>query len=363
MALHSFSFNKAYENLRGNIFSRWFKEGSLKSGSDKVKELAFKRLGQDLFIPSIDPTFQVEYTDKVFAIGSCFARGIEGALAGRGLKVESMASEFNDFELVNDKVTGLGFTNKYSTFAILNEVKWALNPSESFPKKSIVEIGQNQYVDLNTNPTLKYVGLQETLNRRDIITNVVAKLKDCRVIFLTLGLVEVWFDEVEKTFLNMAPTREMNERYPDRYTFHVTTFEENKNNLDELYSLLSLYGHPDFKVIVTVSPVPLMATFTSTDIVTANTYSKSMLRAVAEEWSSAHDNIDYFPSYEIVMNSKKSEVWSEDLRHVQGQAVQHIMRIFVSHYLPASKKEIKYQAARKRMPNFVKIIYSKIKNG
>ena len=58
-----------------------------------------------------------------------------------------------------------------------------------------------------------------------------------------------------------------------------------------------------------------------------------MLRAVAQEWSSLHKNVDYFPSYEIVQNSERDLTWIEDLRHVRGQAVGHIMNLFLQHYL------------------------------
>jgi GSCFA family len=44
------------------------------------------------------------------------------------------------------------------------------------------------------------------------------------------------------------------------------------------------------------------------DIVVANTWAKSLLRAVAQEWAQAHNNIDYFPSYEIVKNSDRAAV-------------------------------------------------------
>jgi hypothetical protein len=52
-----------------------------------------------------------------------------------------------------------------------------------------------------------------------------------------------------------------------------------------------------------------MNTFSTMDIVVANTWAKSLLRAVAQEWAAAHENVDYFPSYEIVQNSDRAAVW------------------------------------------------------
>jgi hypothetical protein len=55
------------------------------------------------------------------------------------------------------------------------------------------------------------------------------------------------------------------------------------------------------------------------DIVVANTWAKSLLRAVAQEWALAHNNLDYFPSYEIVQNSDRAAAWERNLRHVRGR--------------------------------------------
>jgi len=75
-----------------------------------------------------------------------------------------------------------------------------------------------------------------------------------------------------------------------------------------------------------------MATFSSDDVVVANTYSKSLLRAVAQEWATKHENVHYFPSYEIVQNSDPTLTWDEDRRHVKGAVVQHIMKLFLRNY-------------------------------
>ncbi len=110
---------------------------------------------------------------------------------------------------------------------------------------------------------------------------------------------------------------------PGRYEFHLTSFAENWANLEAIYALLTQYGHPNVHVIATVSPVPLMNTFSSINAVVANTWAKSLLRAVAQEWAQAHNNVDYFPSYEVVKNSDRAAVWEPDLRHVRGAGAAH----------------------------------------
>jgi hypothetical protein len=171
------------------------------------------------------------------------------------------------------------------------------------------------------------------LERRALIQTVTKRIKACRAVILTLGLAEVWRDVQADVFVNCTPIPSLFKTQPNRYEFHLTNFAENLANLEAIHSLLSRYGHPDFRIVVTVSPVPLMNTFSTMDIVVANTWAKSLLRAVAQEWAAAHANVDYFPSYEIVQNSDRAAAWEPDLRHVKGAGALHIMELFLQKYL------------------------------
>jgi hypothetical protein len=171
------------------------------------------------------------------------------------------------------------------------------------------------------------------LERRALMQVVTKRIQTCRAVIVTLGLAEIWRDIQADVFLNCTPIPSLFKTQPDRYEFHLTNFAENFANLEAIYTLLSLHGHPDFHLVVTVSPIPLMNTFSTMDIVVANAWAKSLLRAVAQEWASVHPNVDYFPSYEIVHNSDRGAVWERDLRHVTGAGAQHIMQLFLQNYL------------------------------
>jgi hypothetical protein len=318
-------------NWRENRANRWYKRGA--DPTDITGDYAFQRLRQKWFMPRIEPKFKFVRDDKFYAIGSCFARGIEHALTQRGVAVESAAPEFAKFQPVNKDVTGLGFTNKYNTFSILNELRWALDPEAVFPVDSIVQVTESSWCDPHCTPTLELADFAETLDRRTLMQTVAKRIAHCRAVIITLGLVEVWRDCEADVYTNSTPVRPVLKTHPNRYEFHLTSFTENWDNLETIHALLRHYGHPDLRIVITVSPVPLMATFSEMDVVVANTYGKSLLRAVAQQWAAAHGNVDYFPSYEIVQNSDDSAVWEADLRHVTGAAVQHIMELFLQKYL------------------------------
>ena len=320
----------ARRNFDQNSCSRWYKKGA--APDQPGGQLAFQRLRQPLFTPKITPRFKFHRDDKLFAIGSCFARGIEQALLGRKMQVLSAAPEFASFQTINKDVTGLGFTNKYNTFSIHNELHWALDPEAKFPANSIVDLGNGLVVDPHINPTLPLAGEEETWQRRTLMQTVNRRAAECRVVIITLGLVEAWRDKEADSFINSTPFFSL-DLHPERYEFHVTNFSQNLANLERIHALLSRFGHPDVQIVVTVSPVPLMATFSNQDIVLANTYSKSLLRTVAQQWATAHENVDYFPSYEIVLNSERAQTWDPDLRHVRPEVTRHIMNLFLATYL------------------------------
>jgi len=320
-------------------YSRWHRKDALPEELNGT--LACQRLREPLFSPAISPGFKIEREDKIFAIGSCFARGVELALIDQKMDVLSKAAEFDSFPILNDELA-LGFTNKYNTFSIYDELRWALDPAAEFPSQSLVDLGNGIFYDPHTNPALQLAGLDETMHRRGIIQMVTRRILQCRVVIITLGLVEVWRDNVANVFINQV-IPSMHTRYPERYDLHVTNFVENLSNLERIHDLLSRFGHEHVQIVVTVSPVPLQATFSGEDVVVANTYSKSLLRAVAQEWAAAHKNVHYFPSYEIVQNSDRTLTWEEDLRHVKGKVVRHIMSLFLRNYcsgLPVTSSKL-----------------------
>jgi hypothetical protein len=319
------------ENYFGNDTRTWCKQGSDPHG--RPCNYASQRLQQSWFSPTITPKFKLRHDDRVYAIGSCFARGLENSLIARKITVESAAPEFAKLQPVNKEVTGLGFTNKYNTFSILNELRWALDPKAVFPVESIVQVTERTWSDPHTTPTLELVEFEKTLERRVLMQTVTKRVTNCRVVIITLGLVEVWRDLEVGVYTNSTPVRPVLKTQPERYQFHVTSFAENWASLEAIYALLSRYGHPDLQIVITVSPVPLMATFSPMDVVVANAYGKSLLRAVAQEWAAAHDNVAYFPSYEIVQNSDRAAAWEEDLRHVAAAGTEHIMELFLKSYL------------------------------
>ena len=95
--------------------------------------------------------------------------------------------------------------------------------------------------------------------------------------------------------------------------------------------------NPKIRIILTVSPVPLIATFEPRHVLVSTTISKATLRVAAHEISEKFDFVDYFPSYEIISGSAiGAHYFDDDLRQVRQVGVDHVMRIFEKHMVQQS---------------------------
>jgi hypothetical protein len=213
---------------------------------------------------------------------------------------------------------------------MLNELRWAAG-IQAFPEASFVEEQEGRWVDLQVIPEIPPAPRTEVASRRGALRDLFGAAFDCRVILLTLGLVEAWFDEETGVFLNRAPGFWTVKRNPGRFTFHVLDGASNREALEEIRGLL-LARDGDRRFVVTVSPVPLSETFSGNDVLVANTYSKATLRTVAGDFARAHPDVDYFPSYEIASLSDRRVAFQEDLHHVHPAVVDVIVSTFLKCY-------------------------------
>ncbi len=125
-------------------------------------------------------------------------------------------------------------------------------------------------------------------------------LEAAEVLIVTLGLTEIWEDAVDGSVICLPAGPYVNEHGDmTRYRFRVSRYHENLENLERCAALLWEHN-PRCRIIVTVSPVHLWATFRQdADVISASCNSKSTLRAVADEFVSRHERVVYFPAFEM----------------------------------------------------------------
>jgi hypothetical protein len=65
-------------------------------------------------------------------------------------------------------------------------------------------------------------------------------------------------------------------------------------------------------------------------VLQASTYSKAVLRAVAGKLADTEEDVDYFPSYEIITNpALRSMFYRQNLRSVSPEGVNSAMQTFL----------------------------------
>lgn len=113
---------------------------------------------------------------------------------------------------------------------------------------------------------------------------------------------------------------------PALHRFRNLEYPEIVSDLGRIRELLRALN-PDIRLLITVSPVPLVATAApEAHVLTATTHSKSVLRAAAGAFCAQHADVDYFPSYEIVTNPGLGrQMFDADRRSVLPEGVAFVM--------------------------------------
>lgn len=239
-------------------------------------------------------------------------------------------------------VAGGPLGNKYNTFCMLQALRWLVDEA-SFEAGLVAPMNDGRWFDGHRHPVEYHASAADSVDgHRDVLAQVRDGFQAADVVVMTLGLVEVWRDNVSGAWLNCTPPRDVSD-YATRYKMVRTTHAANLEALMQVFALLQ-HGKRR-RVVCSVSPVPLFATFTDDDVLVANMYSKSTLRSVVSEAMDAAGDaaIDYFPSYELAMLSARDRVWREkhltgepDGRHVKPGFVRNvILPLFMERYVGA----------------------------
>ena len=244
---------------------------------------------------------------RVIGVGSCFAQYFVNWLAENGFNRKLDDSPHN--ALIR---YGAAFENPA---VIAQQFRWAF---EGLGNASLTWIGKDKSVFEATEQRRSLV--RETLRRTDVL-------------ILTLGLSEVWYDRETGEPLWRALTKRHYD--PARHVFRVDSLDQTQTALETIERLRREHL-PDMKIVFTISPVRLRATFRPVSAVTANSASKAILRATLDEFLRNHSDrlnhsLFYFPSYEIVQDGF-CDAFESDNRHIRPSVAAQVVRCFAEHF-------------------------------
>jgi hypothetical protein len=290
-----------------------------------------RSLGQ-MILPSFEPGFRVPAGASVFTIGSCFARNVERALLARGIDVPTAG-----FSAPHDEAPGQPnrILNQYNPATMLQCVRAAGQPADA---AGLYEPPSGEgVIDPLLATGTRAVTHERALERRKEINDLYAEgLAASDVVVVTLGLIETWFDQEAGLALNEAPLLRACKAESGRWMFHRLEVDEVREMVAALLDALEAGRR---NIVLTVSPVPLQVTFAGGDAVTANAYSKAVLRVVAEELSRSVPGVDYFPSFEAVTSAGLA-AYGEDQVHVRSAVVDRIVGAMTAAYVALDNAEL-----------------------
>jgi hypothetical protein len=284
-------------------------------------------------LEDLAPPIRLGPADLVATAGSCFAQHIGENLRRRGAHYLDAEPAPAGWAPADARRHGFGivsarYGNIYTSRQLLQLAEEALG--RRVPRVRVWEKDGRFFDALR--PSVDPAGHADEAAvlrlRENHLAAVRRLLADLDVLVFTLGLTETWEARGDGTAYPVAPGTLAGEFDPARYRFLNLHYPDIHADMTAFRALLREIN-PGARMILTVSPVPLTATASGGHVLVASSYSKSVLRAVAGDLAADHEDVAYFPSYEIIASHPgRAMFFNPDLRSVNLAGVDYVMRHF-----------------------------------
>jgi hypothetical protein len=290
--------------------------------------------------PAVASPFRISPTDKIATGGSCFAQHIARRLKASGYTYfvtedipeavpQEIAARFNY------GVFSARYGNIYTARQLLQLLRRARGQWEA--EEPYWRDG-DRWLD-PFRPFIQPRGFasEAELNedRQQHYRAVLKMFQDADIFVFTLGLTEAWVSRADGAVFPGCPGCNAGVFDAEKYEFYNADYREILSDMRTFIREVRKLN-PALKFIITVSPVPLIATASGEHVLSATTYSKSVLRAVAGKLDQEIENLVYFPSYEIITSqSNRGKYFGSDLRTIEDAGVDHVMNVFFEHLCDA----------------------------
>lgn len=299
---------------------------------------AVARRAPDRYVDLYRKKFEISKSDRIVTAGSCFAQHIAKRLAASGFSYMDYEPAPHNFpkELhgkFNYGVYSARYCNIYTVRQLLQLFERVYGLRTPVADRWESDAGIHDPFRPAVEPAPFATAEDFELSRKTHFAAVKRVFEEADLFIFTLGLTEAWEDVRDGTVYPVCPGTAAGTFDPELHRFHNFTYPEILADFRRFESLLRDVN-PDVRFLLTVSPVPLVATASGQHVLPATIYSKSVLRAVAGQLSQESDVIDYFPSYEIVSAFPSGTSHFEaDLRSVKSTGVDYVMSHFFAEHM------------------------------
>ena len=296
---------------------------------------AVAAVGPGMLDPMVG-TFRIEAHEKVATMGSCFAQHLARHLSTIGLNyyVEERAPTGMDDAEARRRNYGV-FSGRYgNVYTVRQALQLFQRAFGDFKPAPYAWPFNGGFVDA-FRPQIEpepYSDMESLGRAQETHLMAVRRVfQSADWIIFTLGLTEAWVSRSDGAVYPMAPGVHGGDFDAEEHQFVNFSVQEVIEDLRSLIRL-AVAVNPKVKFILTVSPVPLIATYEERHVLTSTTCSKSALRVAADAAEREFDNVIYFPSYEIITSPVIGSYFMDDLREVSPLGVKHVMRVFSKHF-------------------------------
>jgi hypothetical protein len=287
--------------------------------------------------PVVAFPFRITSADKVATAGSCFAQHMARHLSGNGLQhfVAERAHPFLTQDLAtayNYGTFSCRYGNLYTPRQLLQLFDRAYGRFS--PVEDVWEEADGRLID-PFRPRIQPGGFstraEYDADRQQHFAAVRAMFEQLDYFVFTLGLTECWRAREDGAVFPLCPGVSGGTFDAARHEFLNLDVAAVIDDVEQCLARLATVN-ARARVILTVSPVPLVATAEPRHVLVSTTVSKAILRVACDVITRRHGHVAYFPSYEIITGpSVRGRYFDTDFRSVREAGVRHVMRSFFRH--------------------------------
>lgn len=273
--------------------------------------------------------------DAVMTAGSCFAAAIVPILERLGIayvRTEQRPAGFDTIE--NERfgyaIYSAAYGNIYTARQLLQLLQRATGrfvPIEDrwpSPDGGIIDPFR---------PGLRFAARNDTefeILTTQHLARTLAAFRTCDVFVFTLGLTEAWVSAADGAVYPACPGTVAGAFDAARHLFKSFSVDEVVADLCVFVELLQLVNGTA-RVILSVSPVSMVATASGRHVVVANTLGKSILRVAADIVTNRFDHVRYFPGYELMTSPRADhDFFQEDRRRISAAGLDEVSRLLAA---------------------------------
>jgi len=296
--------------------------------------------------PLVATPFKIRPHDKVATAGSCFAQEIAHRLQSSGYTyylAEQPSGDMSKDEALrrNYSMYSCRYGNLYTTAQLLQLIDRAYG--RFVPKLDYWSRPEDgRFVD-PFRPRIEpdgYATVEDMRADRERHLSAVRRMIETMDVFVfTFGHTETWRHKPDGAILQLAPGVAGGEWDPNVYEFYnMTVSEVVRDFLAAVDRIREV--NPNARIVLSVSPVGIIATYEDRHVVESNSAIKSILRAAADEVSRVRPNIAYFPSYDLVtVAPNATRFYGDDTRRLNSHGVDRVMKMFFDHFTERARDE------------------------